>query len=111
MHSKVLGAAIANGASLSGELSLGGGRLSAIQMPATWTAAALTFQISFDGATFVNAYDDSGTEISVTVAAGHGILLEPSKWVGVQYLKVRSGTAGLPVNQGGDRVIELILVE
>lgn len=85
--------------------------MSAIQMPAAWTAAALTFQISYDGLTFVDAYDDAGNEISYTAAASHGILLDPSKWVGIEYIKVRSGTTGLAVNQGGARTLHLILVE
>jgi hypothetical protein len=111
MHTSVQAATIANGASLSGAISLRGGRLSAIQMPAAWTAANLTFQTSFDGATFADAYDDVGNELTVSATISRVLQLDPSKWVGVQYIKVRSGTSASPVAQGAARTLQLILVE
>lgn len=103
-------AAIANGAALSAAISLTTGRLFAIQMPAAWTAANLTFQASYDGgATFCDMYDDAGTEVTVTAAASRYIYISnPMAWMGVQVIKVRSGTTGSPVNQGGDRVVQLV---
>ena len=44
--SSVSSATIANGASLSGAVYVGNRRLIGIQMPAAWTAAVLTFQVS-----------------------------------------------------------------
>lgn len=102
-------ATIANGASLSGAVELEGMELVAIEMPAAWTAANLTFQGSHDGVTFNNVHDDAGTEVSVTAAAARFIRLNPELWGGFHAIKVRSGTAGAAVNQGAERVINLVL--
>jgi hypothetical protein len=99
---------IANGESLSGSVGLGGSTMVGIVMPATWTAANLTVQASHDGATYNNLYDDLGTEVTVTAAASRYIALDPSVFAGIRYLKVRSGTSGSAVNQGGDRTITLV---
>ena len=101
-------ATIANGASLSGVIDLGGRKLVAIDMPASWTAASLTFQASIDGTNFDNMYDGA-TERSVTVAASYYSMLNIGDWIGVRYLKIRSGTSGTPVNQGGARVLTLVI--
>lgn len=103
-------AAIANGAALSGAVHLHAHRVFAIQMPATWTAANLTFQGSYDGSTYADVYDETGNEVTVTAAASRFIILDPVKFMGLQKLKIRSGTTGSPVNQGGDRIVQLILI-
>lgn len=102
-------ASIANGASLSAAVSLETGRLFALQMPASWTTANLTFQASHDGTTYADMYDEEGTEVTVTAAASRVIVLEPARWLGIRCLKVRSGTSGSPVNQGAAREITLLL--
>lgn len=108
-------ATIASGASLSGAIDLGttqaANRIVGIFMPGAWTAAAMTFQASnaFDG-TFQDVYDDGGTELSLTVAASRSIGLRNDqssilgRW---RFIRVRSGTAASPVNQGAARVIEI----
>jgi hypothetical protein len=102
-------ATIANGASLSGAIDLGTSRLLAIQMPAAWTAAALTFEASYDGVTYAPVYDSAGTEISWTVGASRLVLnAAAAEWLGVRYLKVRSGTSAAPVNQAADRTLKII---
>ena len=100
-------ASISNGQSLSGAIDLGGARLAYIQMPASWTAAALTFQASADGVTYVDLYDNDGVEYSASVAASQGIIVPLTDFLGIRYLKVRSGTSAVPVNQGGDRTLTL----
>jgi hypothetical protein len=99
---------IANGASLSGAVDIGGRKLVAIDMPSAWTAAALTFQASADGVTYDDMYDGA-TERSLTVAASRYMMLNIGDWVGARYLKIRSGTSGTPVNQGGARTITLMV--
>lgn len=99
---------IASGTSLSGALNLGPmvTGIVAIEMPAAWTAANLTFQVSTDGTTYVNLYNDGGTEATITAAASQTLsmrqdmtaILSKFRW-----LKIRSGTSGTPVNQGADR--------
>jgi hypothetical protein len=103
-------AAVANGQSLSGAVDLGNYRLFGIQMdPTAWTAAALTFMVSVDGVNYFDLYDDTGTEQNWTVSAQKFVQVsQPAKWLGIRYVKVRSGTSGSPVNQGGARSLTLI---
>jgi hypothetical protein len=102
--------AIANGESLSGAVDLGNYRLFGIQMdPTAWTAAALTFKVSVNGVDFFDLYDDTGTEQNWTVSAQKFVQVsQPAKWLGIRYIKVRSGTSASPVNQGGARSLALI---
>jgi len=101
-------ATIANGASLSGVIDLGGRKLVAIVMSGSWTAASLTFQASPDGVTYYDVYDGA-TERAVVVAASYYSALAIGNWIGFRYLKIRSGTTGTPVNQGGARVLTLVM--
>lgn len=99
---------ILSGASLSAPVELRGCTPGAIEMPATWTTANLTFQAaSGDLVTFKDMYDEFGTEVNVAAAASRYIRLTPSDWWTPRWLKVRSGTSGSAVNQGGDRVITI----
>jgi hypothetical protein len=104
-------ATIASGAALSGAVCLGDKVLAGIQMPAAWTAASLTFQVSFDaGTTWKDLYDDAGVEVTLspTSPAGKYLAVDPSAFAGVVFLKVRSGTTGTPVNQAADRSFTLV---
>ena len=102
-------ATIAAAGSLSGAVELKGADVIRIAMPAAWTAADLTFQISDDGGTtFRNVYWDWGPEMVVDAAASMSIELSP--FVGlhnVDQLKVRSGTAAVAVAQAAERLILL----
>jgi len=105
---------IANGQSLSGTIALGAGgerQLVGLQMPAAWTAASLTFAVSFDGTTFVPLYWD-GAEYTILAAGGAaaslGVSLEPSAFAGWPFVRVRSGTSGAPVNQGAERTLKAL---
>ena len=98
---------IANGASLSSSLDLRGYVPTALYMPGTWTAAGITLQTSFDGSTFVNVHI-SGVEYTLTASASIYIPLDAESLRGVRHIKIRSGTAGVPVNQGADRTITLM---
>ncbi|CAK0772595.1 conserved hypothetical protein [Gammaproteobacteria bacterium] len=99
---------IANGESLSGAVQLGGAELIGVVMPAAWTAANLTLQVSADGTTFNNLYDVDGNEVPITAAASRYINLLPINFVGFQWIKVRSGTSGTPVAQGAARTIGIV---
>ncbi len=100
-------ATIANGASLSGAIYLGIGTMCAIQMPAAWTAASLSFQGSTDGSTYNDMYDSSGVEITIAASASQYIVLDPSAFMGFVWVKLRSGTTGTPVNQGAARALKV----
>lgn len=80
----------------------------AMVLPSGWTAATITFQASFNGATFSNMYESDGTELSSTVAASQHVVLDPVNFAGVKWLKLRSGTLATPVEQTDDRAIEVI---
>lgn len=97
----------ANG--LSGAINVGGGTLAAIQMPATWTAAGMTFQASIDGDTFNSVYGSTGNEINYTVAANRIITFDPAFWLGLRQIKIRSGTSGTPVAQAAERSLVAIV--
>lgn len=100
---------IANGQSLSGAVNLSGFTLIGIDLPATWTTANLTLQASIDNSTWDNVFDSTGTEVTISAAASRFILLNPADFVAIRYLRLRSGTSGTPVNQGGARTITLVV--
>jgi hypothetical protein len=104
-------ATIANGAALSGAVDVGDRLIAGLIMPAAWTAAAITFAVcDTKEGTFVPLYDDGGNEVTIAsanVAVSRAIALDIlsgsiAQW---RFLKIRSGTNGTPVNQGGDRTI------
>ncbi len=99
---------IANGASLTAAINLFGTSMVAIAMSDAWTAAALTFQGSYDGTIFFDLFEDAGAEVAGQAAASRYIRLGPALWAGVQHIKVRSGTPRTPVNQGAARKMKLM---
>jgi len=101
---------ISANASFSSAINCCGLRLFSLVVPSDWTSASLTFQTSFDGGmTWVNLLDQSGNEITAAAAASSCIVLTPTSFASAPYLRVRSGTAALPVLQAADRPIKLIL--
>jgi len=109
---KEVAVTILNAASLSAAVELHGADILRINMPAAWTAADLTFQLSDDGGGnwYGNVYWDWGPEMVIDADVDMSIELSP--FVGlhnIDRIKVRSGTAGVPVAQGDDRVITLIV--
>ncbi len=101
---------IADTGSLSAAVLIGGDLPCQLQMPADWDAAVLTFQTSQDGATYQNAYDANGNEVTVQAAASRNIQLNPSDFAGVNYLKIRSGTGATPVAQSPARDFTLFVM-
>lgn len=102
-------ATIANGAALSDAVYLHGEVLVGIRMPAVWDAANLTFQVSMDDVTYLNAYNDAGAEqVVVVTAASTHIFVYPEDFAGYRWIKVRSGTAAVPVNQDTGEAARLI---
>ncbi len=101
-------AVIASAGSLTPAYNLKGRILMGIYMPALWTAAGLTFLASYDGVTYYDVYDTTG-EVSITAAAAAiYIALDATKFFGVNFIKVRSGTAGVPVAQAAERTMILM---
>lgn len=108
---------IANGASLSDAIALGGYTPVMLIMPGTWTAASVSFQVSYDGgATYADLYylnTLAVTEFAITSpAANYAIALPASTmFTGATHLKVRSGTTGSATNQGGARTMTVLCRE
>lgn len=98
---------IANGTSLSGPVDLGEQKLIGIAMPAAWTAAGLSFQGSNDNVTYTDLVDAAGAVLARTVGASQFSLVSGLDLP--RYIKVRSGTLAVPVNQGADRTLQLTL--
>jgi hypothetical protein len=99
---------IANGASITGAIDVGDQPLIAIQMPAAWTTADLTFQASIDGTNFFDVYNLSGDEYTVAAAASRFIVLSPLEFQWARYIKIRSGPSASAVTQGGARTLTLV---
>lgn len=103
-------AVIAASASITDAIDLKTNRLACIQMPSSWTAANLTFQVSSDGETYADLYDAFGSEYTVTADASQALLVDVKDFFGFRFLKIRSGTSGTPVNQAAGRELKLICV-
>lgn len=102
------------GGSQSEAFDLEGFELAGVIMPAAWDAAALTLLASVGpNGTFDRVDDDAGTEWSLTVAAsrvvGVGTPAKAGATRGLRWVKLRSGTAALPVNQVAARTIHVLL--
>jgi hypothetical protein len=97
------------GQSLSGAVDCSAGYLARIQMPAQWTPANLSFQISTDGTNWVDLFDQSGNEALIPVVpATSRMMVEP--WSqGVGWYRFRSGPRAGPVIQTADRVFTVTL--
>lgn len=103
-----LSTTIANGAALSSAVTLSRRPILSILVPSGWDDAVLTFQVSIDGITFYELLDEDGGAVSLTVAAGTvARITNLDQWAGFNYLKIRSGTSGTPVNQSGAVTIYL----
>lgn len=116
-HTRV-SATIAASANLSGVIDLQqasagllrAGVLVGIEIPASWTTANLTFQAGYDASDVRDVYDENGIELAVVVGgASRRIVVDPARFAGIRFLKVRSGTTGTPVNQSAERSIGLIV--
>jgi len=103
---------IAKGAALSDAVDLNQSRLVGLMLPDGWDTADVTFQVSIDGATYVDLFTPTAEfKIATGVAAAsRQYILDIHETPGIRFLKVRSGVAATPVNQStGERVITLIL--
>ena len=102
-------AIIVSGTALSPQIDIGAKTLVGIAMPAAWTAAALSVQVSIDGGVNWLEFNSGGVALSLTVAAGQFVAIDPTLWFGINSIRLRSGALGAVVNQGQDSVLTLIL--
>ena len=95
-----LSATIASGASLSGAIAISYLLPVTIVVPAEFDGTAITFQGSVDGVNYFNLYDEAGTEINFPASASRIIkITNLAYFFGLEYLKIRAGTAASATNQ------------
>ncbi len=102
---------IANGESVSAAVDLEERSLLALIMPAAWTAAALTVEVSHDGTTWIGiVYDSLGVQANVIAspAVSTAYTLDALGLLPYRYMRLRSGTTASAVNQLGARSITAI---
>lgn len=103
-------ATIPAGSSLSDAFQLSSSEtLTALEIPDVWTSASLTFQAGLN--TPKNVITNTGEYTISGVVAGSFISIDLSVFVGARYIKIRSGTSGVPVNQASVRTITVITTE
>lgn len=100
-------ATIAAGQSLSAEVDMGAFVLTGIAMPASWTAADLTFQVSPDGGVTWLELQTTAAAVDFKAAASQFIGVDPTALRGFNAIKVRSGTSSVPVTQSGGAILTL----
>ena len=93
---------IANGGTVSTPVTSAGFTSFGVQLPATFTGTALTFQVSADGATYQALQNSSGA-ISQTVAQGksYALTADLAAW---PYFKLVSGST-----EGGARSLVVVM--
>jgi hypothetical protein len=101
-------------ASLSQPALLNGASVVALELPAGWTAAALTFQSGTGNSgeqQWRNLYEVTGEMVigTAVVDANRRIQLDPARFLGLEWLRVRSGTSVTPVNQAAARSLALVV--
>ena len=108
---------IETGTALSDEVNVGKGRIVGIQMPAGWDAANITAQALTRQAgsvpTFGGVVDQAGNELVVVTAPAadeYVAIPDTVALVGLGRVKLRSGTAAIPVNQTADRDFFLVVL-
>lgn len=99
------GPIIATGQSLSAGLDCTAGQIVRLTMPAAWTGANLSFQISSDGNGYNDLFTIDGHEVVIPVIPGAAVVVAPLAdfLKAVAFLKVRSGTRNFPVIQPAQR--------
>jgi hypothetical protein len=103
---------IANNQALSDKKRLHGRRVVAIEMPDDWDTAEISFLSGSEEAALLPVYDDEGNEVTVTVAADRVVSVTGWKAdaiMSLDWLQLRSGTVGVPVNQSPARTLKLLV--
>lgn len=98
---------ISSGSSLSDAQYVGHRQPLGIHLP-TIDSAKLSFVGSYDGATFFDVYDTSGSEVTEPSSTGELFQDAPDALRGVNWLKIRTGTSGSGASQSAERSIVVV---
>lgn len=106
-------ATIGLNAAASNTMALGSCLPTGIIMSSDWTASSILVRASLDGTNWHNVYDQYGTLMLVTAAAGstagRWIVLPPSDTWGFRYLQLRStNSSGVDVTQTAARSLKVV---
>ena len=104
------GPIIAAGESVSAIVECTCGLPVRITMPAQWTSANQTFQISTEGLYYNDLFDKDGDEILIAVVPGAGMTIPEEYGRVFAFMKFRSGTAKNPVVQETQRDFSVALL-
>lgn len=112
-------ATIANGASLSGAVEISfpvddaRTTLCGIIVPSGWTTAVISFAAGLTATgTFYPVYNAAGAEVvtgSITGGTAVWVALDPADFVGIPFIKIRSGTNAAAVAQSGGDDLTLVV--
>ncbi|WP_445215466.1 hypothetical protein ACKWRH_23590 [Bradyrhizobium sp. Pa8] len=105
------GPIIAAGESLSDAVDCSGADIVRLTMPADWTDALLTFQISTDGLFFNNLFNHHGEEVSLPVTPGVAIVVPLDFLRSAAFIKFRSGSYQTPKPQAAQREFAITVAQ
>lgn len=91
--------AIAAAGTVSASMELRGGSLTRVIVPSGWTTAVITLQGSQNGADFFNLFNEFGGELSLSAVAGGSLLVPLEYTLGLNHVRLRSGTLAVAVPQ------------
>lgn len=103
------GPIIQPGELLSDGVDCSGGNAVRITMPAAWTPANLSIQISTDGNGYNDLYDGEGREVVLVVVPGVAVPIAKEWATFWNFIKFRSGTRSHPVIQTAQRDFAITL--
>lgn len=97
-------ATIANGATTSGVIDMGGASMAGLIIPASFTGTAISFKISDTfGGTYVPLKNSAGTTVSFTVSSSSAIGFDPTDFAAFRYFQIVSNNTEV-----GDKAIKII---
>jgi len=109
----VNGPTIKAGESLSDGVDCTAGQIVRLTLPANWTPANITFQISSDGGFYNDVYNEDGDEVMVANAPpGSAVVFKrgaSNRFVAFAHVKIRSGTRDNPVKQKAQALFAIAL--
>lgn len=101
---KTIEAQILSGQVKSDVIDMKGTSLKTILLPANFTGANLTFEVSDDGITFYPYYNINDVPVTIDITQGRAYGVSAIDFYSIQYMKIVSSAA-----EGADRTLKLIV--